>query len=243
LNVDTDKKHIKLSRRVVEIFWAVSYGYITFYTKVIQDKKIVTKTDINLHEDEEVRKAMLLLKWIYDSWLNNEDTSWPDELPKPIENPKKGIMENVADELCLCSIAYLIHHELSHISLHHSGKSTIASEKEADAEATDWLLNHLLDEWDYKFIKRALGIAVAFEVMTARGIYTGDFDGVTHPYHYDRLYQNLDKYIHDPQNIVWALLASTLKLHLDNKKVVTPEIVYSDFKECVNSYIDLLSQM
>ena len=243
LNVEIDKKHIKLSRRVVEIFWSVSYGYITFYTKVIQSKKVVTKTDINLQENEEVKKATLLLKWVYESWLNNVDDSWPDDLPKPIENPRKGIMENVADELCLCSIAYLIHHELAHINLLHSGESSITIEKEADTAATDWLLNHSLDEWDYKFIKRALGIAIAFEVITAHGIYTGNFDGVTHPYHYDRLYNNLNRYIIDPLHIVWALIASTLKLHLDNKKINTPDIIYKDFKECVNSYIDLLSIM
>jgi hypothetical protein len=209
----------------------------------VQGKKIIQKTEINLHEDLEVKNAMRLLKWIYESWLNNENTPWPDDLPKPIENPRKGIMENVADELCLCSIAYLIHHELAHIRLHHSGGSNIDIEKEADAEATDWLLNHSLDEWDYKFIKRALGIAVAFEVLTARGIYTRKFGGITHPYSYDRLFQNLDKYINDPQHIVWALIASTLKLHLDNKNIKTPEVVYADFKECVNSYIDLLSRI
>jgi hypothetical protein len=243
LKVDTATKHIKISRRVAEIFWAVSYGYITFYTKAIQGKKIIKKTEINLHEDEEISKAISLIKWIYESWLNKEDNPWPEDLPKPIENSQKGIMENVADELCLCSIAYLIHHELAHIKLLHSGNSNIELEKEADSEATDWLLNHSLDEWDYKFIKRALGIAVAFEVITARGIYTGDFGGVTHPYSYDRLYQNLDNYIHDPLHIVWSLLASTLKLHLDNKNIPTPEISYENFKECVNNYIDILSKV
>ena len=248
---DTDKwilevdasKHISLSRRVVEIYWAVAYGYITFYTKIVQGKKIIQETEKNLHEDSEVKNAMLLLTWIYESWLNNVDSPWPIDLPRPLENPKKGIMENVADELCLCSIAYLIHHELAHVRLQHSGSSTIDIEKEADAEATDWLLNHSLDEWDYKFIKRALGIAVAFEVLTAKGIYTKTFDGITHPYSYNRLYHSLDKYINDPQHVVWALIASTLKLHLDNQKIDTPKIIYKDFKECVNSYMDLLSEM
>ncbi len=243
IEADTYTKKILLSRRVVEIFWAVSYGYTTFYTKVVQGKKIIQKTEINLHKDEEVKNSMLLLKWIYESWLNTEDNPWPSNLPKPIENPQKGTRENVADELCLCSMAYQIHHELAHIRLLHSGGSTIDIEKEADAEATDWLLNHPLDEWDYKFIKRALGIAIAFEVLTARGIYSGNFGGRTHPYSYDRLYQNLDKYINDPSHIVWAFLASTLKLHLDNKKIETLEVVYTDFKECVNSYMNLLSNI
>lgn len=237
-----NSKHILLSRRVVEIFWGAAYGYATFYTKIVQGKKYNRKTVTNLHNNSEVKEAMLLLKWVYESWLNKECASWPDNLPKPEESPQQGSMENVATELCLCSIAYLVHHELAHIRLKHAGCSTISIEKEADFEATDWLLNHSLDEWDDKFIKRALGIAMAFEVLTARGIYTGDYGGISHPYSYDRLFHNLEKYITDPQHLVWAFICSTLKLHLDNKKIETPEIEYKDFKECVNSYLDLLSR-
>jgi len=241
-NVDTVKKYIKLSRRVVEILWAVSYGYTMYYTKIVQDKKILHTTIIDLHADSDVKQAMKLLKWIYESWLNDDNDNWPDELPKPIKNPQKGSMENVADELCLCAISYIIHHELSHIKLKHPNEENIENEKEVDIEATDWILNHSLDQWDYKFIKRAMGIAIGFEVQTARGIYTGDYGGISHPYSYDRLYQNLNRYIDDPQHITWAFICSTLKLHLDNKKIQTPDQTYDSFQDCVNSYIDLLSR-
>lgn len=242
LDVDTNNNLIKISRKVVEIFWAVSYGYITFYTKVVQKKMVIKKTVVNLYEIKEVREAMQLLKWVYESWINNDDDDWPDNLPKPIENPQKGTMEKVSDELSLSAIAYVMHHELSHIRLKHEGGSNIENEKEADNEATDWILNHSLDEWDDMFVKRSIGIAIAFEVLTAKGIYTGNFGGVTHPFTYDRLYNTLVRYITDPNHIVWALVASTLKLHLDNAKISTLDVVYKDFHECVNAYIDLLSK-
>lgn len=243
INVNTQKKHIKLSRRVVEIFWAVSYSYVTFYTKVVQGEKVDKKKTVNLIDDNTVRKSMQLLKWIYESWLNKDDGQWPGNLPKPVENPNKGSMENVADELCLCAISVLLHHELAHIRLGHSGNSTIDQEKEADIFAIDWILDHNLEEWDYRFVKRAIGIALAFEVMTAYSIYTNNYGGVTHPYSYDRLFHNIDRFIDDPQHIVWAFIVSTLKLHFDNAKISVADVVHNNFRDCAESYIDRLSMM
>lgn len=222
LEVNPISRTIYLSRKVVEIFWAVSFGYFTFYKRVMSGKLITEPVIVDLTKDPELLKSVQLLNWIYHSWINNDSEEWPDQLPKPIENPPMDSMEKVADELCLCSVAYLLHHELAHIRLLHSGESEIHSEKEADYEATEWLLNHDIPEDDMRFTKRAFGIALAFEVLTARGIYTGNYGGKTHPYSYDRLYNNLDRYLPNPLHIIWAFLSSVLKLHLDNAKIDTP---------------------
>lgn len=243
LEVDTRLNKIYISRKVVEIFWAVSYGYMTFYQRIMSGKLITEPTIVDLNEDPKVLKSMQLLNWIYKSWINNDSEKWPTQLPKPLENPSEDSMEKVADELCLCAVAYLLHHELAHIRLLHKGESEIESEKEADFEATEWLLNHNIPEDDMRFIKRAFGIAISFEVLTARGIYTGDYGGKKHPYSYDRLFNSLDRYINNPTHIIWAFLSSVLKLHLDNEKIEIPYDVFDDFKQCVNSNIDLLSKL
>lgn len=243
LEVDTVFKKIYISRKVVEIFWAVSYGYMTFYQRIMSGKLITEPTTVDLNEDPEVLKSMQLLNWIYKSWINNDSEDWPEQLPKPLENPSIDSMEKVADELCLCAVAYLLHHELAHIRLLHKGESEIEAEKEADFEATEWLLNHNIPEDGMRFIKRAFGIAISFEVLTARGIYTGDYGGINHPYSYDRLFNNLDRYINNPTHIIWAFLSSVLKLHLDNAKIETSYDVFDNFKQCVNSNIDLLSKL
>ena len=242
-HTDPDAKYIQLSRRVVEIFWVASYAYITFYSKVIQVVKPTKKQYIDLTQNEDVAKAMRLLKWGYENLVNKEDIPWPDDLPRPIPNPEQGSMENVADELCLFAVAFVLHHELAHIRLEHSASNGgVELERETDYAASDWILNHDLSEKDMKFIKRGLGIAIAFEVMTAYGIYTGKYGGKTHPYSYDRLVHTLRRYISDPDHLVWALLVSTIKLHLDNKKIAVPDVIYESFYECVNAYADVLSR-
>lgn len=240
-NSTPKKKKIRLSRRVVEMLWAASYAYMTFYTKVVQVVKPTKKQYIDLTQHKEVADAMRLLKWAYENFINKEDNPWPDGLPHPNENPPKGSMENVADELSLCAVSYLIHHELAHIRLQHD-ESTIETEREADYAASDWIVFQDLPETDDKFIKRTLGIAIAFEVMTAYGIYTGKHGGSTHPYSYDRLINTLHRYISDDDHVVWALLVSTIKLHLDNKKLETPDRVFETFYECVNTYADIISR-
>jgi hypothetical protein len=106
----------------------------------------------------------------------------------------------------------------------------------------DWILDHNLLLTDPRFVKRALGIAFAMEALTAYGIYTDKFGGTTHPCSYDRLVNTVSRYVTDSNHIVWAVLVTTLKLHLDNRKIKTPDVVYKDFKECVNAYADLMSR-
>ena len=118
-NADSSNKHIKLSRRVVEILWCAAYSYLTIYTMLSQKEKNGQKMEIVFGEDENANSAAKLLKWAFESWLNPNDLQWPEDLPRPRDNPKNGSMENVADEFCLCAVAYLMHHELAHIRLRH----------------------------------------------------------------------------------------------------------------------------
>ena len=242
-DVDVPSKHIRLSRQVAELLWAASFGYMTFYTKVVQANKPTTKQLFDLTKNHEVAQAMKLLKWAYENWLNpSKPIPWPDGLPKPVGHPQKGTMENVADELSLCALAAYLHHELAHIKLNHKSSGSIEDERDADYAMADWILNHNLALTDDRFIKRALGIAIAMEALTAYGIYTGKLGGTTHPYSYDRLINTVSRYVTDPDHVVWAVLVFTLKLHLDNRKIETPDVVYRDFKECVNAYADILSR-
>jgi len=240
-DVNPEKRHIRLDRQVVELLWAASFGYFTFYTKAVQGMKVTTKQVIDLTQNKEIAQAIQLLKWAYENTVKNEDKPWPYGLPCPVENPLKETTEDVADELTRCAFAALLHHELAHISLKHK-ENSIENNREADYAMADWILRGLKQD-DDRFFKRALGIAMAFEITTARGIYTGDHGGTTHPRSYDRLINTLARYIDNPHHKVWAVIASTLKLHLDNQKIQTPEIVYDTFLDCVNGYAEVLSRM
>lgn len=236
-------KYFRLSRRVMEVLWCAAYGYMTFYQKIIQGNYGKSQEIISLHEDDEVKAAMNLLKWAFENWLKNEDAPWPDDLPRPVKSPKTGTMENVADELSLCAAAFYLHHELSHLRLKEEEfEDSIALEEQADFQAADWILNNDLDETDDKFIKRAMGIALGLEVMTAESIYSGFFGGIDHPRTYDRLINTLRNHIEDENHIVWGVVISTLKLHLDNMNIATPSIVYDSFLQGIESYANLLGE-
>ena len=243
-DVNVASHHIRLSRQVVELLWSISFGYMTFYTKVVQVHKQTTRQTYDLTQDTEVARAMKLLKWAYGNWLlPTQQIPWPDVLPRPVEHPESGTMENLADELCLSAVAALLHHELAHIRLNHHAPTSIDEEREADHAMADWILNNNLSLTEARFIKRALGIAVAMEILIANGIYTGNFGGGTHPRSYDRLINTISPYLTHPNHIVWHVLVHTLNLHLGNRGIATPDVAYESYKECVNAYIDLLSTL
>lgn len=244
VNVNTQEKHIRISRQVVEIMWAASYAYMVFYDRICAGKLIKAKEDVDLTSQSDVKIALQLLQWAYNNFIDiNRDIPWPIDLPKPIENPGSESIEKIADELCLCATAAILHHEFSHIRLKHvRNLDNVDAEREADYEMVDWILHPSLNNKDMMFIKRSLGIAIAFEVMTAYGIYTSNFGGDSHPYTYERLIRSLERHITDDNHIVWAIIVGTLKLHLDHKGIPTPGIAYNSFKECVNSYANILSR-
>ncbi len=124
---------IRLSRRVVEVAWGAAFGYVTFYTEFVQKIKPLSRQVHILHDNPIVIEAVKLLKWIDESWLNNDSEEWPAHIPRPTKNPSKGSMENVTDEMALCIMAFFLHHELAHIRLGNGGGIEI--EKQADAIA------------------------------------------------------------------------------------------------------------
>jgi hypothetical protein len=230
-------EHIRISRGVAELVWCVAYSYVNLYTEFAEGKRFFAgKNKFSLHQSKNSSNSSKLLQWAYERWFNNNQSAWPSDLPRPIFNPAKGSKENVAKELTFVILSFFIHHELAHIKLHKDPKDNIQEEKEADAFATDWILDSGLDEHNALFEKQAIGIALGFDILIARCIHTGDCGGFSHPHSFDRLISNLSRYINDDNHRVWSLLCFTLKLHLDTGGYKTPEIEYESFRECIDSY-------
>ena len=236
------RRHISLSRRVVEVMWCASYAYMVLYMKEIQGKEITSPKEIDLHKDLEIDQGMKVLKWAYENWINGEDKPWPADLPQPVSAPETGSFLQVANELCLCSMAFILHHELAHIRLGHDPSARdLDDERQADYSAAEWIMQSSLREDDPMFIKRALGIAIALEVLTSWGIYTKNFGGNTHPPSYDRMIHTLRRFAHDNNHVVWAVVVAALKLHLDNAKLQTPDVRYDSFLECAEDFANVLA--
>jgi hypothetical protein len=93
---------------------------------------------------------------------------WPDtnNVPMPVNDPPHGSDVHVANELFLSAIAWIFHHEISHVVLKHTAAETTYSthqEKEADLRATDWILSFSRQPTESR--KRGFGIATAIMTM------------------------------------------------------------------------------
>lgn len=241
-SVNIENQHILLSRRVIEVTWCASYAYSLLFTKEMQGKDLGTPIKINFCNNPQVHQGMKLLSWAYQNWLHGEDQPWPATLPSPIENVERGSSLWVADEFCRCSMAYILHHELAHIRLKHDPTaSTLCDEREADYSAADWIMNPSLEDDDPRFIKRAIGIAVALEVLTSQGIHTGKYGGTKHPPSYDRLIHTLRRFIQNDNHVVWAVVVVTLKLHIDSKGMQMPDTKYETWIACAEDYANVLA--
>jgi len=245
--VDAVTKHIKISNKVFEIFWANALAFYYYWT-VLQDEtqgnagKSVT---IDIQSIPELKDACQLLQWAFSTCILKKESSWPVGMPTPIDTPEKGTPEYFAQEVSMIAIAFFLHHELSHIRLHHGkGPSDVDTEKDADFAATDWILN-CVDENSPEFLKRAAGIATAVTVLVAGSLYTGYFDGDTHPRTYDRLFNILDRNITRPDHPIWYILTANLTLFMDNTKYrgLVPKGPFDTARDCVNAHVEVLNRI
>lgn len=234
---DPNTKTIVFSKKLLEIIWVCSHMYVTFFTDVVQAKKLLRlegepKVIIDLNAIPSVVAAADLLDWIFSDWLDEKDTAWPAHLMRPIPDPLTDSPQNWADELTLCAIAFLLHHELAHHYLKHGGEEegfeTIQRERQADYSSADFLLSGL-QPGDNFFIKKSMAIAVVLSIRIAYAIKTGKWGGDSHPRCFDRIVHVLDRYIdsenrnHSAWTFAWSIIYFHLidspilnKLNLDN---------------------------
>jgi len=240
-NVNVPEKHIRLSRKPVEVLWASGLMYFRLYQSA-QQSPSGTMVEFALHPD--LGPAAKLIYWAFDSWLSRSGEPWPSDLPTPAPNPPHGSDLYVADELCLCALALLMHHELAHIRLRHSSPSIPEIECDADYHAIDWILGSV-GENDPRFIKRSLGCVVAFGTIAANQIYSGEYDITTHPRGFDRLVNSFDRHINDPNHLVWFTVGLVLSLHMQNSghPVPSPADGFVSARDCVEAYVEHLSRL
>lgn len=243
------ENRIRLSRKVLEVIWASSFAYFQIYIEIEQQNiggENFPSVEVDLVNDPNLAEACELVRWALDSWLNERDSDWPDGLPRPIEDSVDGPYEKIADELTLCAIAYMLHHELAHIHLRHTDGSNIEDERDADYASADWIFDRLNTNLNRDmFTKRGLGVAIAFAILLAQGIHTGQYDGNTHPRSFDRLLHVLSRHVRNPHDPIWAFVVAVLTFHLDNADhgAVISKGPFDSFKECAESYVDALSRI
>ena len=214
--------------------WATGYGYFCIAERLFQAEKqdIHTAQEINLKGDRQIGEATTLIEWAIDVEIQIAELrkrkeripgsfAWPDDLPKPVSNPPKMSNRQVADELFLCAAAFILHHELAHIRLGHVSSNDEdemkAIEAEADMASAEWLLQGL-DQHDERFVKRALGVALALAWMASLAVFVPE-DQEYHPPSCDRLYNVVARFVTDPNHLVWAFVGAILRANLEGRQM------------------------
>jgi hypothetical protein len=245
---------IWVSRGAVELMWCASLAHFLFYTRLIQGNRFDQPTEIDPQADPGVRNSMQLLRWAIHCQLNHDEfDNWPPDLPRPLQVPPRESDENVADELCLVSCAYFLHHELAHIRLDHAtfteeelenpelAELSIAQEKEADIAAAEWVLGGI-DVESPMFVKRMLGIVQGFLLTTSMGLYGGNLGGRTHPFSYDRLTSLLDRFLGDAPHITKGIAFAVLDLHFQNSGRTLTRQAFADPEEALDALCTQLAE-
>jgi hypothetical protein len=242
-------KTITLSFRAVEILWCVAYAHVVLFD-LYAARRSDDRTQVDLTATPVVKEAMELLRWALQDWIDKAGTpvpALPQRAPRDL-----GSAAAVADELCLCAVAFILHHELAHHRLNHTVipprtkdaellRLSIAQERDADAEAADWILT-LASKGTRFFTKRAAGIVVALMAMVAKGVHTREHDGHDHPRHFDRLFNTIDRYSLGPNDPPWVFATVALKLHIDHSGYKAPAVEYESFRDCISAYIDVIAE-
>ena len=247
----TDDKRIQISSFVLEFLWATAYAHFVFYTKIFQGKQFSARTEVSLRDDPDVVAAMNLLQWAIQKLMNKDKSAWPDDLPKPQMIVGDTSDCGVADEFTLGAVACLLHHELAHIGLKHSGGSTLEIEKDADQESWEWIINNRRDFESSDLQKRFLLLVHAYSVGIIRDVHLGKTTMSTHPRSIDRLFKLMTHFGVPENHISQAYAFATIYLHLENSSNPLPiqgeayDSFFSSFDEVIEhiSKFPLLSKI
>lgn len=260
---------ITIGVRALERLWARGFAYISLY-EFLTRRLLVdpTATDHDLtHPD--VKPGMDLLAWVVDveHRLDEDgpgDISWPRDLKRPSQAAGKDTLENAADEIFLCAVASILHHEVGHIRQGHDPRNLpratpgldpeedpnvqeanairIGWEKEADAWSANWMLDDV-DQHDDRFLKRILGTALGYLWLATRNIHTGKWRHPKYPPAWDRIYHTVKQHISgDPTHPIWLFLAYALQLHLMSVGQHQQVGPCENPEEWVNKLLDHLSK-
>jgi hypothetical protein len=243
-------KQIQLSFRAVELLWCIAYAYVVLFVDVYATRQPDDRSQVDLTVDPVVKEAMGLLQWALQDWVTGNGSGVP-ALPARSPRTLEGHV-SVADELCLIAVAFVLHHELAHHRLGHVAVSedvqeekslelSLNQERDADAEAADWILG-LVSPSSPFFTKRSAGVVVALMAILAFGVHTQQFAGRLHPRRFDRVFNTIDRYNLDSNHPAWVFATVSLKLHLDHSRYKPPPVEYRSFRDCLSAYIDVIAE-
>jgi hypothetical protein len=235
-----DDRKIYVSRRGLEYMWVLSYVAWVLNTHFVPGA--TQSPPLVFASGPDAAPIPSLLRWAVQNQFEARYTAWPAHSPRPrapVSAPcSPPSAERVASEIALCSIAWILHHELSHIANQDvpDPVASVQQESRADSEATDWLLSQ--SPSGTPLIKRGLGIAVGTVALAGIALFgpTGRSSVRTHPDPATRIFTSLSHPALHAVEAPLAVAALLLKALLDATGVSTHPGPFDSASDSIADY-------
>lgn len=237
IRVDTEKKEIFLPIGALEYLWASAHQY-WILTQEYAAAQRSGNEEFDAHGNPRLQAAAQLRDWSLSNITRKGAEAWPGELPKPQRGGGVDDDVNVANELFLAALGWILHHEIGHVTLGHSSVSTVTSieeEKAADLYATDWVLKGI-SRTDARMPKRLLGVVIALLTLQSLEIDLLPDHPRTHPSPYERIDYNLAEFRGTNQDVPFAFAAVVLQ-YLFAETSISAEVDGESFPDILDGML------
>lgn len=228
-------RFVRVSMRCQFRLWAHCYAYFSAFAAFDakrQGQSIEGRYGLS---DNDLQTAGDLLEWavatdvgLLQSARDRQGFAVPDapaNMPKLFEGQTPSKLNTAASEVFLQAVAFIIHHELAHVQLGHSGvegELSIAQEYEADEAAAEWLLSSdSMDEQTY--LIRHLGVAIAL-IWFVSIYFRERNENRTHPPAWNRLFRALEPTVRQEVDAIWGFVVIALSLHFHRHGISLDEL-------------------
>jgi hypothetical protein len=224
IRVNTKTHEVILPVAALEYIWCCAHLLHVLYVAYVTAQRSGAP-QLDLANTPGCSKAIDLVNWATRNMILSGVEQWPLHMPAPVSDPESGTDIHIANELFLLAVAWLIHHEMSHVALGHQPAERLFSqqkEKEADLRATEWIVS--LGRTDEERQKRSLGIATALLSMQFLDRPEEILDGYvrSHPISVERLDYCLTRANAQDDGIVCAFATVGLQFHLGQFGITAP---------------------
>lgn len=237
---------ISIPLRGLEYLWALSYSTWVIHDHYSQPGRTSVDLDFKAHDD--TRPISKFLVWALKNQMSGDYALWPrgTPIPGPLTEDRQArpLIEAITNEMTLCAVSWILHHERSHIEEGHSATvPLVQDEAEADRAATVWLMDDAAP--GIVAAKRGFGIAIAtigiamYELLSARA---GGSSNDTHPNPAARIFSALSHERVAAEPVVAQVAAVMLKLLLHLGSVDVGSEVYEGPQEALNHYCMFLQR-
>lgn len=208
------EREVMINVAALEFLWASAHAHLILYNEYCLAQRSGSNT-FDTGGTDRSRKGIELLAWAGRNILADGTDLWPATLPRPERCPAEKSDGHATNELFLCALSWIIHHEIAHIRLNHQALVTTCStaeEKGADIAATKWILDKSTVLQESR--KRTFGIAAA--ILALQGVHSPDqFVALkTHPATFERIDYCLTAAGVLEDDEVFAFAAVTMQIQL-----------------------------